>query len=188
MPIPDSVPAGASTRPDAGSTGGAGASGRSTPTTGGQGSTASKGATAKLAAQIRHQVGRLKDQGMTRAGQFADSGKDQFATKLDDIAGIIGSVAGSTEAQYGPAVGRLAHRAAETVSSAAEGLRSNSVGDLVSGSRTVIRDNPGAAIGAAAVLGFAAARIAKGGLQDPNGETVQRPESIHTFQPAGEPA
>lgn len=186
MPMPDPVPAGATPRTGAGSTGSASAGEPSGPGFGARGTARADGAAAKLAHQIRQQLGRLKDQGVTRANQFADAGKSQLATKLDDVADVLTSVAGTTDAQYGPALSKFVQQAARTVSSAAEGLRTNSVSDLVDGSRTAIRDNPGLAIGAAAAFGFAAARVAKGGIQGSDEEAHRQPETTHTPQPAGE--
>lgn len=123
----------------------------------------SNGAASKLTMQIRHQLGWLGDQAANKASQLAETGKDQLAVKLDDVSGIVSSMASPAEENYGPAAGRLVHQAAERLSSAAEGLRGKSVHGLVTSSRSLIRQNVGAAIGTAALVGFAAARIAKGG-------------------------
>lgn len=170
MPNSDSASSGASSR---------------TRGSSGAGSSASNGAAGKLAAQLRHQAGRLKDQGITKASQFAESGKDQVAAKLDEVASAVSALAQSTEGQYGPAAGQYVRRAAETVSSAAEGLRNRSVHGLVSDSRTAIRDNAGVAIGTAALLGFAAARVAKGGIQANDEDAALQTQAADTLEPAG---
>lgn len=146
------------------------------------------GAASKLAAQIRHQFGWLGDQATNKAGQLAETGKDQLAVKLDDVSGIVASMAGAAEENYGPAAGRLVHRAAESMSSAAEGLRSKSVHGLVSSSRSVIRQNVGAAIGTAALVGFVAARIAKGGTADVESRDDWQAQTRSPTQPQVKPA
>jgi hypothetical protein len=122
------------------------------------------GAASKLAAQIRGQAGWLTEQGTKRVTRLAETGKDQLASKLDDVADVIKSVAEPTTEQFGPGASEYVNKAATAVASVAEGLRAKSVHGLVTGAQSALRNNTGVAIGAAAVIGFAAARIAKGGL------------------------
>jgi hypothetical protein len=122
--------------------------------------------TGKAAAQVRRQASRLLDQGMGKATQFAEAGKDQVATKLDDVASVLTIFAGSAREQYGDTAGGYIEAASRSVAAGAEGLRGRTIRGLVAESRIFLAKNAGAAIGTAAVAGFIAARIAKGGLQD----------------------
>ena len=160
------------------------ASNRSQPGTGAREGGPSS-ASDKVAGQIRHQVAWLRDQGTAKVTQFADNGKNQIATKLTDVAEVIESIAGSADEQYGPSVGQYVHRAASAVSTAAEELRNRSVDDLVSGSRYLIQNNPGLAIGTAALLGFAAARIAKGGLDEEGDDGRRNAQNVDQSADAG---
>jgi hypothetical protein len=123
-------------------------------------------AASKLTGQIRHQFNWLSGQAASKATQLAETGKDQLANKLDDVSGIVASTAKTAEQEYGPAAGQFVQRGADALISAAEGLRSKSVHGLVTSSRSLIRRNVGTAIGTAAVFGFVASRIAKGGTSD----------------------
>jgi hypothetical protein len=139
-----------------------------------------------LAGQVRTQFSRLKGQGASRLGQLAETGKDQVASKLDDVAQVIATLADTGRGHYGDAAAQYVERYAGTVSSAAESLRRKSVHGLITDSRAFLGNNVGVAVGTAAVLGFAAARIAKGGLHDEADENATQPTSSErTIEPAG---
>ncbi|HEX8421090.1 MAG TPA: hypothetical protein VF638_13875 [Sphingomonas sp.] len=124
------------------------------------------GASAKVAVQVRRQASRLFDQGLVKVNQVAETGKDQAAAKLDDVASVLTSIAGTARDQYGPSVGDYIEKASGFVRSGAEGLRGRTIHGLATDTRVFLAKNAGAAIGTAAVFGFTAARIAKGGLND----------------------
>ena len=138
------------------------------------------GASGKAAATVRRQASRLLDQGFIKVNQVAETGKDQLAAKLDDIASVLTSVAGTTRDQYGAPVGDYVERASGFVRSGAEGLRGRTIHGLTTDTRVFLAANVGAAIGTAAIFGFAAARIAKGGLNEHLAPAV--PEN-HPTQP-----
>lgn len=127
-------------------------------------STAGAGAAEKLAQQLRAQGGRLRDLGVTKMTELAETGKEQFASKLNDVAEVIESVVEPVEEAYGSSVGEYVRSASSKVRSISDDLQNKSVEDLVSASRSAIGNNAGLAIGTAALLGFVAARVAKGGL------------------------
>lgn len=135
-----------------------------------------RGAASRLAGQVRHQFGRLTQQGVDKATEYAGTGKDQIVTKLVGVADVLESVAGSAEQSYGPQAGDYVRQAAGRLSSFAEDLRGRSVEELFDDSRTAIQNNVGVAVGTAALIGFVAARIAKGGFED----QAPRSESIRT--------
>jgi len=123
----------------------------------------------KLAGQVREQVQSLKGQATDKARQFADQGKDRATTALDNFSQVVQDAARSVDERLGSEYGQYAHRAADAVTSLADGLRGKSVDDLLEDSRTLIRKSPGVAIGAAALIGFALARVVKAGM--PAGDT-----------------
>jgi hypothetical protein len=125
---------------------------------------AGAGAAEKFAQQLRRQAGRLRDQGVTKITQLAETGKGQFASKLNDVAEVIESVAEPVEKSYGSSVAEYVRSASRNVRSISDDLQNKSVEDLVSASRSAIGNNAAIAIGTAAFMGFVAARVAKGGL------------------------
>ena len=141
-----------------------------TAATGGGDTTGAGGGTReKLAGQVREQVQTLKGQATDKARQFADQGKDRATTALDNFSQVVQDAARSVDERLGSEYGQYAHRAADAVTSLADGLRGKSVDDLLEDSRTLIRKSPGVAIGAAALIGFALARVVKAGM--PAGDT-----------------
>jgi ElaB/YqjD/DUF883 family membrane-anchored ribosome-binding protein len=138
--------------------GGAGSSG------GGSSSGGSSGATGKLAGQVRDQVQGLKSQATDKVRQYADQGKERADSVLDNFNQVVQEAARSVDERLGAEYGQYAHRAADAVSSLADGLRAKSVDDLLNDSRDVIRRSPGVAIGAAALIGFALTRVVKAGI------------------------
>jgi hypothetical protein len=127
------------------------------------------GAAGKVADQVREQVQGLKSQATDKVRQFADQGKERANTVLDNFNQVVQDAARSVDERLGAEYGQYAHRAADAVSSLAEGLRGKSVDDLLEDSRTIIRKSPGLAIGAAALVGFALTRVVKAGM--PSDET-----------------
>jgi hypothetical protein len=131
------------------------------------------GAAEKLAQQLRAQAGRWRDVGTTKMTQLAETGKGQFAAKLNDVAEVIESVAEPVEKSYGSSAAGYVRSASNSVRSLSDDLKNKSVEDLVSASRSAIGNNAGFAIGTAALLGFVAARVAKGGLgEQPHGRNT----------------
>ena len=152
-------------------TGGGSSSGSASTRSGGS----SGGAAEKIAGQVRDQVSNLRGQAADKARQFADTGKDRVTSTLDNLTEVVNEAARSVDERLGAEYGQYAHKAAGAVSSFTESLRGKSVDDLLDDSRSFIRKSPGAAIGAAAVLGFALVRVIKAGLPEngSNGNDVE---------------
>ncbi len=151
-------------------TSGGGFGGTSGSGTAGGGSTSGTtgGATEKLAGQVREQVQGLKGQAVEKVRQFADQGKERATSSLDNFTQLLHDAARSVDERLGPDYGQYAHRAADSLSDLTEGLRGKSVDDLLEDSRGIIRNSPGVAIGAAALIGFALARVVKAGMPATN--------------------
>ena len=122
------------------------------------------GAKEKIAGQVRDQVQSLKGQATDKARAYADQGKERATTALDNFSQVVQDAARSVDERLGNEYGQYAHRAADTVTQLADGLRGKSVDDLLEDSRALIRKSPGIAIGAAALIGFALARVVKAGM------------------------
>ena len=132
---------------------------------GGGDTTGSGGGTReKMKGQMREQIQSLKGQATDKAREYADQGKERATTALDNFSEVVQDAARSVDERLGSEYGQYAHRAADAVTQLAEGLRGKSVDDLLDDSRSLIRKSPGVAIGAAALVGFALARVVKAGM------------------------
>ena len=132
---------------------------------GGGDTTGSGGGTKeKMKGQMREQIQSLKGQATDKAREYADQGKERATTALDNFSEVVQDAARSVDERLGSEYGQYAHRAADAVTQLAEGLRGKSVDDLLEDSRSLIRKSPGVAIGAAALVGFALARVVKAGM------------------------
>nr|WP_295370186.1 hypothetical protein [uncultured Sphingosinicella sp.] len=143
---------------------------------GGSSSGGSSGATGKIAGQVREQVQGLKSQATDKVRQYADQGKERADSVLDNFNQVVQDAARSVDERLGAEYGQYAHRAADAVSSLAEGLRAKSVDDLLNDSRDVIRKSPGLAIGAAALIGFALTRVVKAGIPSDDNDVDFTPD------------
>ncbi len=119
--------------------------------------------------QLKDQVGSLKSTGVDRARSMADDGKRQATDFLQSIAEIIQDAASSVEEKLGSQYADYGTRAADGVNSLAGKLNDRSVDDLFDDAREFVRKSPAAAIGIAAVVGFAVARVVRAGIEDARG-------------------
>ena len=131
---------------------------------GGDTTGAGGGTREKMKGQMREQIQSLKGQATDKAREYADQGKERATTALDNFSEVVQDAARSVDERLGSEYGQYAHRAADAVTQLAEGLRGKSVDDLLEDSRSLIRKSPGVAIGAAALVGFALARVVKAGM------------------------
>lgn len=104
-------------------------------------------------------VQRLRDQATDRVHDAAKDGKSRADAMIEGVALAATEFAdrfdGDTQ------VGKLVRASAETVSDWSTTMRSKSVDELVESSRTVVRQSPGLAIGAAVAAGFILSRFLK---------------------------
>ena len=97
---------------------------------------------------------------------LADTGKERAVGGLDQLSQMIQDAAGQVDEKLGGQYGDYARSAAGAVSSFSEQIKGNDVEDLLEDARAFVRKSPGVAIGVAAALGFAVARIVQSGLDD----------------------
>jgi ElaB/YqjD/DUF883 family membrane-anchored ribosome-binding protein len=127
--------------------------------------------TSGIAGQVREQISTLKSQAGDRARSFADDGKSQATSLLQTVAQIVADAAGSVEERLGSQYSGMGHRASSSINSLASTLDERSVDDLIEDARTFVQRSPAAAIGVAAVLGFAIARVVRSSVSEYNNET-----------------
>ena len=128
--------------------------------------TRSRGTSEKVARQLGKQVLSLRDQATGKVYEFADASKGRVDETLSTVAELLETSARSLEEQYGSGVGQYANRAATAFTSFAGDLRGKSVEDLIDDSRSVVRRAPVAAVGVAALFGFALSRVVQAGLDE----------------------
>jgi hypothetical protein len=124
--------------------------------------------TSGLAGQVRDQISTLKSQAGDRARSFADDGKGQATTFLQNVAQIVADAAGSVEERLGSQYSGIGHRASTSINSLASTLDERSVDDLLDDARAFVQRSPAVAIGAAALIGFAVARVLRSGISEYN--------------------
>lgn len=112
---------------------------------------------------VKQEALSLRGQATDKARQFAIDGKDRATSALDDVVRMITDAAGTVDDKVGVQYGDYARRAAETVAGFAGNLRDRDVDDLFDDANDFIRRSPAIAIGAAAAVGFALARLVKAG-------------------------
>jgi ElaB/YqjD/DUF883 family membrane-anchored ribosome-binding protein len=136
-------------------TGGTGAAGGDTGGSGGSGG---------VMEQLRDQAGQLRDQGLDRVRDFAEGGKTRASDALEELSRVFADTADTIDERLGRDYGEYARKAADAVSGFADTLRRREVDEIYEDVSSAVRKSPGVAIGVAAVVGFALARVVKSGL------------------------
>ena len=116
--------------------------------------------------QLRTQAYQLRDQGVGRVREFATGGKTRASDGLEELSRVFADTADTIDERLGREYGEYARKASDAVSNFAETLRSKEVDDIYADVTNAVRKSPGVAIGVAAVVGFAVARVVKAGLSD----------------------
>jgi hypothetical protein len=124
------------------------------------------GGTGGVTEQLRSQAYQLRDQGVGRVREFAVGGKTRASDALEELSRVFADTAETIDERMGRDYGEYARKASDAVSSFAETLRSKEVDDLYDDVTNAVRKSPGIAIGVAAVVGFALARVVKAGLSE----------------------
>ncbi|MFG6283545.1 hypothetical protein DC429_03640 [Arthrobacter sp. TPD3018] len=97
---------------------------------------------------------------------LADTGKERAIGGLDQLSQMIQDAAGQVDDKLGAQYGDYARSAAGVVSNFSGQIRDKDVEELLEDARAFVRKSPGVAIGVAAALGFALARVVQSGLDD----------------------
>lgn len=123
--------------------------------------------------KIASEVERLRDQAAEKAFAFAAQGKDRASGALEELAKVVSDAAATVDEKIGRDYGDYARRAADAVSDAAATLRNKDVETLYEDAKTFVSKSPAIAVGAAIVIGFAVARLARAAVP----ATVERKEA-----------
>ena len=108
---------------------------------------------------------KLVGQATDRARSFADQGKAAAGDKLDEVAQMLSDAAQTVEDKLGGQYAQYARNAADQVAGFSSTVRNKDVDELVDDVRDFVRASPAVAIGIAAAVGFAIARVVQSGLE-----------------------
>jgi hypothetical protein len=121
--------------------------------------------------RIADEIVKLRDQASDKAFAFANQGKDRATNALEELAKVVNDAAATVDEKVGSDYGDYARRAADAVSGAAATLRDKDVEALYDDARAFVSKSPAIAIGAAIVIGFAVARLARSAMPAPAGRS-----------------
>ena len=131
--------------------------------------TGSQSKTEQAKQTIKDQAGRLSADAGDRIRSFADTGKEKAGGALDQLSQMIGDAAGQVDEKLGAQYGDYARQAAGAVSRLSDQVKGKDVDELLEDVRGFVKQSPGFAIGIAAALGFAAARLVQSGIDSNTG-------------------
>jgi hypothetical protein len=122
--------------------------------------------------QLKSQATQLRDQGTDRVREFATSGKTRASDALEELSRVFIDTAETIDERLGNNYGEYARKASDAVSSFADTLRRREVDEIYDDMRDAVKKSPGVALGVAAVVGFALARVVKAGLAPDQGTSA----------------
>lgn len=114
--------------------------------------------------RVKDQALGLKDKALGSARSAADSGKTMAVEKVGGVSRALEASATKLDEDVGKTYGDFARTAARSIDDFAAQLDGKNVEDLLEEAKSFVRKSPAIAIGIAAVLGFAASRVVKSGL------------------------
>lgn len=117
----------------------------------------------------------LRGQAGDHARDFAETGKDHATATLDNVIGLIEDAASEIDTRLGSQYGDYARRAAQSLGGFTDNVKGKDVDTLFDDARNLVKSSPAIAIGAAAVLGFVVARLARAGMPDTSGPREDAP-------------
>lgn len=127
---------------------------------------AAKNAFRDAAEAIKSEAGKIGGEAKEKLRGFAGEGMGRATGALDDLARMMNGAAGDVDARLGEKYGQYARSAAEGVQGFADTLRDKDIDDLVEDVTNFVRKSPAIAIGTAAVVGFALARLLRASTDD----------------------
>jgi ElaB/YqjD/DUF883 family membrane-anchored ribosome-binding protein len=127
-----------------------------------------QGRTEQAKQALRENTAKVKEQATDKFRAYADDGKSRGAGALEQLSKMLTDAAGQVDDKLGGQYGQYARSAADQVQGLADTVRNKDVDELVDDVRGFVKASPAAAIGIAAALGFAVARLAQAGLDAPS--------------------
>ena len=125
--------------------------------------------TAAAKQAIRDGGNKLVGQATDQARTLADQGKAAAGDKLDQVAQMLSDAAQTVEDKLGGQYAQYARDAADRVADFSSTVRNKDVDELFDDIRGFVRASPAVAVGVAAAVGFAIARVVQSGLETNGG-------------------
>lgn len=119
-----------------------------------------------IVGQVREQISTLTGQAGEKAREYADDGKGKATGLLQNLAEILADASGSVEDRFGGQYAGAGRKASDSIKSLAASIDDKSVDDLLQDARAFVQRSPVVAIGIAAVVGFAVARVLRSGISE----------------------
>lgn len=113
---------------------------------------------------LKGSASKLGQQAVDKARTYAEEGKTKATDALGQLSQLLNDAAGQVDQKLGAQYGGYARTAANSVQSFANTVRDKDVDALFDEARGYVRKSPAVAIGVAAALGFAIARLVQSGL------------------------
>ena len=109
--------------------------------------------------QARGRSRDLSVDARTKAGELAGEGKMKASGALHGLSQLVDENAARIDENFGPQYGDYARNAGRQLREAADALERKSVEELGDDARAFVREQPGTAVGIAAVMGYVVARL-----------------------------
>jgi ElaB/YqjD/DUF883 family membrane-anchored ribosome-binding protein len=122
------------------------------------------GKTEQVKQTVKDYSSKYGNQATDRIRTLADTGKERAVGGLDQLSQMINDAAGQVDDKLGAQYGEYARSAAGAVSNFSEQIKGKDVDQLLDEAREFVRKSPGVAVGVAAALGFAIARLVQSGI------------------------
>jgi len=130
------------------------------------GSKGGNGRAADAKQAIRDNAGKYGQQAADKLRLVADDGKARAGGALEQVSQALNDAATQVDEKLGAQYGQYARSAATQVQGFADTVRNKDVDELLDDARAFVRASPAVAIGVAAALGFAVARLFQAGVDD----------------------
>ena len=117
---------------------------------------------------------KAKDEAANRARGFVGDGLKSGSETLGNISTLIGDTVEQIEEKLGPQYAGYARTASDAIQRYAATLENKNPDELVDDARDLVRKSPGIALAGAAILGFAAVRLLKAGMDGATSTTRDR--------------
>lgn len=124
------------------------------------------GKAADIKQAMRDGASSVGQQVADKARLLVEDGKTRATGALDQLIQMLQDGAATADDKLGGHYGDYARNAAASVQGFTDTIRNKDADALMNDARAYVRQAPGVAIGVAAALGFAAARLVQSGLDD----------------------
>ena len=125
---------------------------------------ATGGKTEQVKQTVKDYSSKYGSQATDKIRTLADTGKERAVGGLDQLSQMITDAAGQVDERLGAQYGEYARSAAGLVSGFSDQIKNKDVDQLLDEAREFVRKSPGVAVGVAAALGFAVARLVQSGI------------------------